>query len=243
LIEEQKLQILEAGKIEVQGEFLWGSNYTFLVQVEFEGNNYPAVYKPARGERPLWDFPTASLGKREVAAYLVSNALNWSLVPTTVYRKKGPVGGGSLQWFIEHDSNYHYFNFSDEDLQRLRPVALFDLLINNADRKGSHVIKDVQNHLWLIDHGVCFHIEDKLRTVIWDFVGEPIPTHLCEDVSRFRSRLDPNNKDQTGLYGHLLQFISPTEIRALARRADNLITAGYFPTPDPFRRPYPWPQI
>lgn len=241
--EEKKLQILKVGKTEVQGEFLWGSNYTFLVQVAYEGENYPAVYKPTRGERPLWDFPAASLGKREVAAYLVSQALNWSLVPATVYRKKGPIGGGSLQWFIEHDPDYHYFNFSDEDLQRLRPVALFDLLINNADRKGSHIIKDSQDHLWLIDHGVCFHSEEKLRTVVWDFVGEPIPANLCDDVSRLRFGLGPNPDIQDGLYNQLAQYISPAEIRALVRRADHLITTGHFPTPDPFRRPYPWPQI
>jgi streptogramin lyase len=120
------------------------------------------------------DFPRASLARREVAAYLVSEALGWRLVPPTVYRKDGPIGSGSLQLFIEHDPGYHYFTFSDADRQRLHPVAIFDLLINNADRKGSHLLLDPDGHLWLIDHGLCFHREDKLRTVIWDFAGEPI---------------------------------------------------------------------
>ena len=148
---------LQQGEMTVQGEFLWGSNYTFLVQVEHEGTQLAAVYKPSRGERPLWDFPTASLAHREVAAYLVSEASGWQLVPATVHRKDGPAGAGSLQVFIDHDPEYHYFNFSAEDRQRLRRVALFDLLINNADRKGSHILIDPDDHLWLIDHGAALY--------------------------------------------------------------------------------------
>jgi uncharacterized repeat protein (TIGR03843 family) len=242
ILEENKLQILQEGKIEVLGEFLWGSNYTFLVQVTYEDQPYQAVYKPMRGERPLWDFPPASLGKREVAAYLVSEALGWGLVPPTVYRKKAPAGGGSLQWFIEHDPNYHFFNFSPEDVQRLRPVVLFDLLINNADRKGSHVIKDADDHLWLIDHGVCFHVEDKLRTVIWDFVGESIPAALCEDLQLFCYRLEQSEQNG-GLAVQLSPFLSLAERRALLRRARGLVVSGYYPNPAPNRRPFPWPEI
>jgi uncharacterized repeat protein (TIGR03843 family) len=243
LTKDRILHTLHNGKFELQGEFVWGSNYTFFVQIECEDQVYPAVYKPARGERPLWDFPTASLGKREVAAYIVSTALGWDLVPPTVYRKKGPLGAGSLQWFIAHDPNYHYFNFSDEDLQRLRPIVLFDLLINNADRKGSHIIKDDDHHLWLIDHGLSFHVEEKLRTVIWDFVGEPIPPCLCSDLAQFRQKLDVRPEERSALTAELLEYISLSEVRALARRADNLIDSNYFPAPDPTRRPFPWPQI
>lgn len=243
LTEDSILQTLHEGKIELQGEFVWGSNYTFFVQLEYEGENYPAVYKPTRGERPLWDFPAASLGKREVAAYLVSAALGWELVPPTIYRKKGPYGAGSLQWFIAHDPNYHYFNFSDEDLQRLRPIVLFDLLINNADRKGSHILKDADGHLWLIDHGVSFHVEEKLRTVIWDFTGEPIPAELCASLVEFRQKLKFHPDERSELTTQLLAYISLAEVRALARRADDLILSGSFPSPDPYRRPYPWPQL
>lgn len=240
---EDIITALQRGKITVQGEFLWGSNYTFLAQVEQAGKTYSAVYKPTRGERPLWDFPTATLAKREVAAYLVSEALEWSLVPPTVYRKKGPIGAGSLQFFIEHDPEYHYFNFSETDRQRLRNMVLFDILINNADRKGSHVLKSPDDHLWLIDHGVCFHIEDKLRTVIWDFVGESIPANLCADLQRFRQNLNPVAGSPSELATSLSPYLSTEEIRALGQRADTLIATAQFPPPNPYRRPYPWPQI
>ena len=169
------LDILSKGELAIKGEFLWGSNYTFLVDVHSEKGELAAVYKPTRGVRPLWDFPDSSLARRETAAFLVSEALGWRLVPPTILRKKGPLGAGSLQIFVEHDPEYHYFNFSEEDRQRLRPVAVFDLLVNNADRKGSHILLDPDRRIWLIDHGLCFHTDDKLRTVIWDFVGEPIP--------------------------------------------------------------------
>lgn len=243
LADERILCALREGRFEVQGEFLWGSNYTFLVQLVFEDVEHQAVYKPTRGERPLWDFPTASLGRREVAAFQVSAALGWNLVPPTVYRKKGPIGGGSLQWFIEHDPNYHYFNFSEEDLQRLRPTVLLDILINNADRKGSHVLKDPQGRLWLIDHGVCFHIEDKLRTVIWDFIDEPIPANLCEDISRLYQSLTQPADAQSNFVTQLSENLSPAEIRALARRAEGIVLSGVFPPPDQYRHPFPWPQI
>ena len=181
-----KLLTLQQGEISPQGKFLWGSNYTFLVEVAHQDRTLLGVYKPTRGERPLWDFPTATLAGREVAAYLVSEALGWQFVSPTVYRNDGPQGPGSLQLFIDHDPEYHYFNFSKEDHQRLRPVALFDLVINNADRKGSHVLVDPENHLWLIDHGICFHTENKIRTVIWDFASEPIPSELCADLAQFQ---------------------------------------------------------
>lgn len=243
---QEILTSLEQGKITIQGEFLWGSNYTFLVQITYADQSISAVYKPVRGERPLWDFPTASLAGREVAAYLVSEALNWNLVPPTVYRRKGPVGAGSLQAFIEHDPEYHYFNFSEEDRQRLRPVALFDLLINNADRKGSHVLIGPDDRLWLIDHGVCFHVEEKIRTVIWDFAGEPLPLELCESLTRLRDNLlavPEDGESHPSLAQSLRPYLSLAEIQALARRAQTIVARGHFPPPNPYRRPYPWPQI
>jgi len=242
------LTTLQRGKIVVQGEFLWGSNYTFLVKVEHASSSIAAVYKPTRGERPLWDFPTATLARREVAAYLLSEALEWQLVPPTIYRKKGPMGPGSLQFFIDHDPDAHYFNFPETIRQRLRPVVLFDILINNADRKGSHILVAKDDHLWLIDHGICFHVEDKLRTVIWDFVGEPIPENLCADISNLRKKLySPENDLETNiqpdLFSMLQEQLSQDEIQAIAARAETLITANIFPPPNPYRRPYPWPQI
>lgn len=233
------LKTLSEGEIAITGEFLWGSNYTFAASVRHSRHSLQAVYKPTRGERPLWDFPRASLAKREVAAYLVSEALGWRLVPPTVYRKDGPIGPGSLQLYVEHDPEYHYFNFGPADRQRLRPVVLFDLLINNADRKGSHVLLDRENHLWLIDHGICFHREDKLRTVIWDFAGEPIPADLCAAVSRLSEQLEPG----CDLALRLEAYLSRDEIAALARRALWLVELTRFPGPHPSRRPYPWPPV
>jgi uncharacterized repeat protein (TIGR03843 family) len=233
------LTALEKGQITVQGEFLWGSNYTFLVQVEHESQTLQAVYKPTRGERPLWDFPKASLARREVAAFLVSEVLGWKLVPPTVYRQQAPIGPGSLQQYVEHDPEYHYFNFSQIDRQRLRPVALFDLLINNADRKGSHLLFDENQHLWLIDHGICFHREEKLRTVIWDFSGEEIPANLYTDLGRLCQELSPGSE----FVKNLRAYLNREEIAALSARAQNLLSSGRFPDPHPNRRPYPWPPV
>lgn len=240
---DRVLEILEEGNINVQGEFLWGSNYTFLVQVDLAGDSLAAVYKPTRGERPLWDFPVATLARREAAAFHVSELLGWNLVPPTVYRKKGPMGPGSLQLFIEHDPEYHYFNFSEDDKQRLRPVALFDLLINNADRKGSHVLIDAEKKIWLIDHGVCFHVEDKLRTVIWDFAGEPIPEASCAEIGFFHQELSREGESGNQAKKRLAPYLSENEITALAVRAKRLVEGESFPPPSPYRRPYPWPQI
>jgi len=242
------LEILQKGELAIKGEFLWGSNYTFLAEARHKKGALSAVYKPTRGVRPLWDFPNASLARRETAAYLVSEALGWQLVPPTVLRRKGPLGAGSLQLFIEHDPEYHYFNFTEEDRQRLRPVVMFDLLLNNADRKGSHILLDPERHLWLIDHGLCFHVEEKLRTVIWDFVDEPFPTDLMEDVSRFEQDLKllqtESSERNPGENLHLLRsYLSEVELEMLAQRSQDILTSGRFPAPDPARRQFPWPQL
>jgi hypothetical protein len=235
--DEKIKQALEKGEISLQGQFLLGSNYTFLVTVQYEGNEYPAVYKPTRGEQPLWDFPQASLARREVAAYIVSEALGFGLVPLTVLRD-GPLGPGSLQQFIEYNPNYHYFNFKPADRQRLRPVVLFDLLINNADRKGSHVF--FQKHtrrLFGIDHGLCFHADDKLRTVLWDFAGEAIPPNLISALETFRHALNLN------LPADLEPYLSLEEIAALRARSDSLLAHPVFPQPPQDRRSFPYPPL
>jgi len=233
------LTTLETGQITVTGEFMWGSNYTFAVEVRQAEQTLQAVYKPTQGERPLWDFPRASLAHREVAAYLVSNVLSWEFVPPTVYRKDGPAGPGSLQLYVDHDPEYNYFSFSPTDLQRLRPVALFDLLINNADRKGSHVLIDNTDHMWLIDHGISFHRDDKLRTVIWDFAGEPVPEEYCSSMISLETQLNPRTDFLRQLENHL----NPQEIGALAKRTRGLLATMRFPNPEPNRRPYPWPPV
>jgi uncharacterized repeat protein (TIGR03843 family) len=238
--EDERIQkILLDGEIELQGQFVLGNNYTFLVKVTKEDETCQAVYKPGRGEQPLWDFPEESLSKREVAAYLVSQALGWNLVPTTVLRKEGPFGIGSLQRLIEHDPNYHYFNFSDEDRARLLPAAVFDLLVNNADRKGSHILVDQEKKIWLIDHGLCFHEEEKLRTVIWDFSGEPIPLDLLDGLRRFKTLI--NEKGE--LFNKLAGFLSVQELTALELRCERLLADGFFPTPPNDRRAFPYPPV
>jgi len=226
-------QTLQQGDLELKGQFTLGSNYTFLVDVTYQDKTYPAVYKPTRGEQPLWDFETSTLALREVAAYLVSESLGFHIVPFTILRDDGPYGAGSLQQFIEYDPNYHYFTFSDEDKQKLQPVVLFDLLINNADRKGGHVFfEDETRKLFAIDHGICFHEEDKLRTVLWDFAGQTIPDELIARLS-----LSPN------LLADLEPYLSPNEISALQSRADTIIKSGVFPHEPEDRRAMPWPPL
>jgi uncharacterized repeat protein (TIGR03843 family) len=238
LTDDEILDILASGEMAVTGRFMWGSNYTFLARVTRDGNELPAVYKPSQGERPLWDFDQGTLSAREVAAYVTSHALGWDLVPPTVLRADGPAGPGSLQLYVDADPERHYFTFDDDQKQRLRPVAVFDCLVNNADRKGGHVLLDPRGHLWLIDHGLCFHEEDKLRTVIWDFAGEEIPEELLQDVRRLHSLLQSDGE----LCAAYAVLLSRDEIEALSSRTDRLLTSRRFPVPDS-HRPYPWPLV
>jgi hypothetical protein len=234
------LLALQKGELYLSGQFVSGSNYTFLAKIRHGGQEYPVVYKPSRGEQPLWDFPVGTLAKREVAAFLVSEALKWNLVPPTVYRRSGPHGPGSVQLYIDHDINYHYFTFNPENRQRLRPAAVFDLIINNADRKGGHIFFDGTDHLWLIDHGVCFHIEDKLRTVIWDFAGESIPDDLIASLKMLLNELEDKEIPLTRL---LQKLLDKNEIIALIRRIRQLLSSCQFPAATGNRRPYPWPPV
>jgi len=221
------------GNFEIKGQFMLGSNYTFLVDVHYQDETYPAVYKPSRGEQPLWDFPSYTLAQREVAAYIVSECLGFHFIPFTTLRKDGPHGAGSLQQYIEYDPEYHYFNFTNEDRELLKPVVLFDLLCNNADRKGGHVFFEEGTHkLFAIDHGICFHEDNKLRTVLWDFGGQKIPDNLLSRLS-----LEP------GLLAELEGYLSPGEISALLARADSIIKRGVFPRQPRDRYSVPWPPL
>ena len=231
---QEKLHLaLQRGEYELKGQFAFGSNYTFLVTVSHKGRQYPAVYKPTRGEQPLWDFPENSLAGREVAAYLVSEYIGFHIVPFTTLREDGPFGAGSLQQFIDYDPEYHYFSFSQEDRELLRPVVLFDLLCNNADRKGSHVFfeKD-SHHLYAIDHGICFHEENKLRTVLWDFGGQKIPGDLLAPLAGIKNLLPS-----------LEPYLSRRELSALCSRADSIVKKGVFPRQPRDRRAMPWPPL
>jgi hypothetical protein len=206
-----------------------------LVTCELEGIALAAVYKPARGERPLWDFPTG-LHRREVAAYVLSEALGWGLVPLTVERHDAPLGVGSLQQFVDEDGESHYFTLRDETrwTEVLRRIAVFDVVANNADRKSGHVLL-ADDALWAIDNGLSFHCQPKLRTVIWDFAGEPLSEEEAGAVAGLVSdRLPPELDD----------LLEPSERAALLQRATRLLKEGCLPAPaDDDWRPYPWPLV
>ncbi len=231
------LSLLRNGEIEeVEGLIPWSSNYTFLVRVAKDGEDTLAVYKPQRGERRLWDFADGTLYRREVAAHLVSQALGWELVPPTIARE-GPYGIGAVQLFISHDPEENYFTFGQKMRVQMKRIALFDLVVNNADRKAGHCLLAPDGHVWTIDHGICFHAQPKLRTVIWEFAGQRIPPWLLADVSHLRDKLDGG-----ALPEELSRFLSPSEIEALIQRTEALIQSGVYPHPGPGDR-YPWPPI
>ena len=225
--------------MEIKGQFTLGSNYTFLVTVTHEGQEIPAVYKPQRGEQALSDFPGNTLAGREVCAWLVSQALGFNMVPYTLLRD-GPLGPGSFQQYIDHDPTYHYFTFTPADRERLRPVVLFDLLVNNADRKGSHILFEKRTRkVYLIDHGLCFHVEEKLRTVVWDFAGQAIPPDLLAPLSGLQNDLAVGGS----LSAALEPYLSRAELEALCQRAEAIIASGHFLFPPEDRRAFPYPPI
>ncbi len=226
--------LLTHGEVEVEGRMPWSSNATFLVTVSRGEEQRAAVYKPHRGERPLWDFPDG-LYRREVAAYEVSRALGWGVVPETVLRSSGaPYGEGSLQRFVDADFEQHYFTLLEDETWRpqLARIAVFDLVVNNADRKSGHCLL-AEGRIWAIDNGLCFHVQPQVRTVIWDFCGMPIPAELREDVGRLAD-------EPPAQLGELLR---EAEVKALVRRARAVAGLKVFPNPDPDSRPYPWPLV
>ena len=234
------LKALQEGSLRLEGQFIYGSNYTFMGFCQYEIHTLKVVYKPIRGERPLWDFPHQTLSKREVAAFVVSDLLGWDLVPPTVFRrKKAPLGPGSIQYFIEYDPETHFFTLEDNNRQELSKVVLFDLLINNADRKSGHLLMDSEGKLWLIDHGLSFHVVDKLRTVIWDLADESIPDRLLADLEAFIMQLSPGHSAHQAL----VAYISTDELSALKQRGAGLLAKKRFPLPPEDRRAYPWPLV
>jgi hypothetical protein len=239
---EDPFALLEHGSIEGIELIPWGSNYTFaaLVRSTADESKCYGVYKPRRGEVPLRDFPSGTLYKREVAAYLFSTHLGWNLVPPTVVREDGPHGVGSLQLYVEprSDAAGHFDRLRESHRCDLQRLALFDLLANNADRKGGHCLLDVRGQVWGIDHGLTFHHVPKLRTVIWDFCGEPFPPDLVEDLAQFRR--DPAKTE--ALCQALRPFISDQELEALFQRWERLLAVPCYPQLDPYRN-VPWPPF
>ena len=234
------LDILNEAEVREEWMLAAGSNYVFLLEMSHPqaGTGY-AVYKPRQGEAPLHDFPSGTLYKREFAAYVVSEALGWRLVPPTVVREDGlRAGVGALQLFVVHDPALHFFNIKEGRDDDMRRIALFDWLINNADRKGGHTLQDADGRLWCIDHGITFHSDDKLRTVIWDYQGSPVPPLLVEDVCALATRL----REDTDLRRRLADLLSEAELRRLEERAAIIDRERVYPPPPPYR-PYPWPMI
>ncbi|HET6949311.1 MAG TPA: SCO1664 family protein [Acidimicrobiales bacterium] len=233
------LDTLATGAVTVLGRMPWSSNTTLLVEVDGIGTGggcLRAVYKPRRGERPLWDFP-AGLDRREVAAYELSTWLGWGIVPETVLREDDelPYGAGSLQRFVPFDVEAHYFTLL-EDPERhdaLRTICCFDLLANSADRKGGHCLAGDDDRLYAVDNGLTFHCEAKLRTVIWDFAGEPIPAHLLDGVRRLAEEALP---------APVADLLDAEERAALVRRARAVAAKRRFPVDHTGRR-YPWPLV
>jgi uncharacterized repeat protein (TIGR03843 family) len=233
------LEALAKGELAVETSMPYSSNYTLLCTVEHEDLRALAVYKPRRGERPLWDFPRGTLYRREMAAYLISEALGFGLVPPTVVRD-GPYGVGSVQLFINSDEESHLFTMLKEGGYEgaIRRLCAFDSVINNADRKSGHCLKGLDGRLWAIDHGICFHYEHKLRTVLWDFAGERIPREVHQALCGLRASLD----GEPALADTLDELLEKAELRALRRRLDRLIDSGLYPSPGSGPN-VPWPPV
>jgi uncharacterized repeat protein (TIGR03843 family) len=235
---DQSLDLLAGGDLEVLGLLPYSSNYVFLVKLCGDGTEALAVYKPRRGERPLWDFPQRTLAAREVAAYLVSESAGWRIVPPTVLRLDAPMGAGSVQLFVEHSPERHYFALLDERRDEFCVFAAFDVVINNADRKAGHILEDGEGRLWGVDHGISFHTQEKLRTVIWDLAQRPLDDPSVDGLRRLRAAL----KDEAGLGGELTRLLSRRETLATLARVERLLTVGRLPSPGSDYH-FPWPLI
>lgn len=228
---------LESGAVRLVGQLAGSSNETFLVALVREDADDPAlaIYKPELGERPLHDFPPG-LFRRERAAYVLSEWLGWGLVPRTIIRDDAPFGIGSLQAFVPHDPDEHYFvlhSDAPETHRDLRRLAAFDFVTNNTDRKAGHVLRGSDDgRIWGIDHGLCFSSAYKLRTVVWEFQGETVPEDVRDDIGRL---ID----DEPAEFAELLD---EAERRAVRGRARALFAAGTLPV-DPTGMRYPWPLI
>jgi len=237
ITEPDVVELLSAGELEIEGRVVDASNATFYCRVEAQGRAAACVYKPVAGERPLWDFPDGTLAEREVAAYEVSAATGWSVVPPTVYRQ-GPAGPGMVQLWIDVDDTVNIARLMRRrDLDQLRRIAVFDAVINNADRKGGHLLPTPDGHVWGVDHGVTFNDEDKLRTVLWQWAGEPLPNDARAVLARLAGELDGELGDR------LAELLTGREVRRTKARVQRLLRSGRHPEPGDGWPPVPWPPI
>ena len=231
---DDKFKLLSHGELVVTARLVDASNATLFAQASDSKNEINCIYKPIAGERPLWDFPDGSLADREFAAFLVSNYLGLNIVPLTILRE-GPYGLGMVQEWIEIDESIDLAGYFSQDLPELRKMALFDAIINNTDRKIGHLLPTPEGSLFGCDHGVTFHHEDKLRTVLWQWAGDKLTnneiTTLKKLVSGIESELD------------LSPFLTEQEIQALIDRVQKLISTELMPTPNPDWPAIPWPAF
>lgn len=230
------MNLLESGEISVEGRLIDASNATLFVSVTDGVNSTKAIYKPVAGERPLWDFPDGNLANRERAAFLIDHALGFNHVPKTILRD-GPFGIGMVQQWIDIDEEVNLEDFFRMNDPQLRQVALFDAIINNTDRKIGHLIPEKGGHLYICDHGVTFHEDDKLRTVLWQWAGERLTATEIETLESLRGYLE--SKDANELHDLLTQG----EISAMRVRIEKLISTSLFPEPNPEWPHIPWPPF
>ncbi|MGI8677688.1 MAG: SCO1664 family protein [Jatrophihabitans sp.] len=229
--------LLREGELSIEGRVMDASNATFYCGVVAEGRRAACVYKPVAGERPLWDYPDGTLAEREVAAYEVSAATGWLIVPPTVYRD-GPAGPGMVQLWVETDEAVSINRFMRRrDLEGLRHIAVLDAVINNSDRKGGHLLPTVDGHVYGVDHGVTFSVEDKLRTVLWQWAGARLPQQTRTVLARLAAELD------AGLGERLGDLLTQREVRQTKARVRALLSTGRHPEPSGDWPPVPWPPI
>ncbi|MGI8694237.1 MAG: SCO1664 family protein [Geodermatophilaceae bacterium] len=233
---EATLELLRTGRIEVEGRLVDASNATLYCSLTAEGVEAACVYKPVIGERPLWDFPDGTLAGREVSAYLVSEALGWEIVPPTVLRD-GPFGVGMVQLWVDGDAGVDLTRLVRADLPELRRMALFDAVVNNADRKGGHLIPMPDGRVYGVDHGVCFSVEDKLRTVLWRWAGDALTPDSVVALGRLGSDLDGSLGEQLGTH------LTRREVRRTRLRVSTLIRSSRHPEPSGEWPAIPWPPF
>jgi uncharacterized repeat protein (TIGR03843 family) len=234
---DNALTLLREGDLSIEGRVVDASNATFYCAVSCGEQVAACVYKPVAGERPLWDFPDGTLAEREVAAYEVSAATGWLIVPPTVYRD-GPAGPGMVQLWIDTDEDVNIARFMRRrDLEQLRLLSVFDAVINNADRKGGHLLPTVEGHVYGVDHGVTFSVEDKLRTVLWQWAGAKLPQEAREVLAKLRTELDGDLGERLG------ELLTRREVWRTRSRVDALLSTGRHPEPNGDWPPVPWPPI
>lgn len=230
------LELLRDGEMTIVGRLVDASNATLFCEITDGERAAHCVYKPVRGERPLWDFPDGTLAGREVSAYLISAATGWNIVPPTVMRD-GELGRGMVQLWIDVDETVDLVAMIRRGTEAMRRIAVFDVVVNNADRKGGHLLPDPFGHLYGVDHGISFHVEDKLRTLLWHWSGEPLPQADLEILRRLRRDLDGD------LGRELKTHIRSAEVGRTRGRIDALLQSGTMPEPPEWRHAVPWPPM